>query len=171
MADMGLTKNKRVEDYLREVQTASDLQVYYERRNENEEALKTAGSDVSRRFIRQQFNTWKEQFFAGRPLVQQELSGGAEKAIRQNAALDDLKNMLDNSNFSGIRKDVQQNLREMVDLYSNYQIQRDSMELLGSSDDLIAAIKQSTMQRMKELGKQNENTQAAYDTLFSRLLD
>jgi hypothetical protein len=171
MADMGLTKNKRVEDYLREVQTASDLQVYYERRNENEEALKTAGSDVSRRFIRQQFNTWKEQFFAGRPLVQQELSGGAEKAIRQNAALDDLKNMLDNSNFSGIRKDVQQNLREMVDLYSNYQIQRDSMEMMGTSDELISAIKQSTMQRMKELGKQNENTQAAYDTLFSRLLD
>ena len=79
--------------------------------------------------------------------------------------------MLDNSNFSGIRKDVQQNLREMVDLYSNYEIQRDSMEMMGTSDELISAIKQSTMQRMKELGKQNENTQAAYDTLFSRLLD
>jgi len=79
--------------------------------------------------------------------------------------------MLDNPNFSGIRKDVQQNLREMVDLYSNYEIQRDSMEMMGTSDELISAIKQSTMQRMKELGKQNENTQAAYDTLFSRLLD
>jgi hypothetical protein len=171
MADMGLTKNKRVEDYLREVQTASDLQVYYERRNENEEALKTAGSDVARRFIRQEFNTWKGQFFAGRPLVQQELSGGAEKAIRQNRALDDLKNMLDDPDFSGIRSDVQQGLRAMVDLYNNYEIQRDSMELLGTSDDLIAAIKQSTLQRMKELGKKNENTQAAYDTLFGRLLD
>jgi hypothetical protein len=45
------------------------------------------------------------------------------------------------------------------------------MEMMGTSDELISAIKQSTMQRMKELGKQNENTQAAYDTLFSRLLD
>ena len=171
MADMGLLKSKRVEDYLREVQTASDLQVYYERRNENEEALKTAGSDIARRFIRQQFNTWKGQFFAGRPLVQEELSGGAEKAIRQNRALDDLKNMLDDAEFSGIRGDVQKSLRQMIDLYSGYQTQRDSMEMLGTSDDLIAAIKQSTMQRMKELGKQNENTQAAYDTLFSRLLD
>ena len=140
-------------------------------RNENEEALKTAGSDIARRFIRQQFNTWKGQFFAGRPLVQEELSGGAEKAIRQNRALDDLKNMLDDAEFSGIRGDVQKSLRQMIDLYSGYQTQRDSMEMLGTSDDLIAAIKQSTMQRMKELGKQNENTQAAYDTLFSRLLD
>jgi hypothetical protein len=59
----------------------------------------------------------------------------------------------------------------MLDLYQSYQSQRDSMELMGSSDEIIAAIKQSTAQRMKELGKQNENTQAAYDTLFSRLLD
>jgi hypothetical protein len=59
----------------------------------------------------------------------------------------------------------------MIDLYNGYQIQRDSMEMLGTSDEIISAIKQSTMQRMKELGKQNENTQAAYDTLFSRLLD
>jgi hypothetical protein len=171
MTDMGLLKSKRVEDYLKEVQTASDLQVYYERRNENEEALKTAGSDAARRFIKQQFNTWKSSFLAGRPLVQEELSGGAEKSIRQNNSLNDLESMLSDSKFSGIRRDVQEGLRSMLDLYSNYQIQRDSMELLGSSDDLIAAIKQSTAQRMKELGKQNENTQAAYDTLFSRLLD
>jgi hypothetical protein len=171
MSDMGLTKNKRVEDYLREVQTASDLQVYYERRNENEEALKTAGSDIARRVIRQQFNDWKSKYLAGRPLVQKELSGGAEKAINQNRALDDLMNMLDDPKFSGIRSDVQKGLRSMVDLYNNYKIQRDSMEMLGTSDDLIAAIKQSTLQRMKELGKQNENTQSAYDTLFARLLD
>lgn len=171
MGDMGLLKNKRVEDYLREVQTASDLQVYYERRNENEEALKTAGSDVARRFIRQQFNDWKSKYLAGRPLVQEELSGGAEKSIRQNNALNDLESLLTDSRFNGVRSDVQQGLRAMLDLYQNYQAQRDSMELVGSSDDLIAAIKQSTAQRMKELGKQNENTQAAYDTLFSRLLD
>ena len=171
MTDMGLLKSKRVEDYLQEVQTASDLQVYYERRNENEEALKTAGSDVARRFIRQQFNTWKESFLAGRPLVQKELSGGAEKSIRQNDTLNDLESMLTDGKFSGIRKDVQEGLRSMLDLYQRYQAQRDSMELLGTSDELIAAIKQSTAQRMKELGKQNENTQAAYDTLFSRLLD
>lgn len=171
MTDMGLLKSKRVEDYLREVQTASDLQVYYERRNENEEALKTAGSDVARRFIRQQFNDWKSKYLAGRPLVQEELSGGSEKAIRQNNALNDLESLLADAKFNGVRRDVQQGLRAMLDLYQNYQSQRDSMELMGSSDDLIAAIKQSTAQRMKELGKQNENTQAAYDTLFSRLLD
>lgn len=171
MTDMGLIKNKRVEDYLREVQTASDLQVYYERRNENEEALKTAGSDVARRFIRQQFNDWKSKYLAGRPLVQEELSGGSEKAIRQNNALNDLESLLSDAKFNGVRSDVQQGLRAMLDLYQNYQSQRDSMELMGSSDDIIAAIKESVAQRMKELGKQNENTQAAYDTLFSRLLN
>lgn len=171
MADMGLTKNKRVEDYLREVQTSSDLQVYYSMKNQNDEALKTAGSDVARRFIRQQFTDWKSRFLAGRPLVSEELSGGAERAIRQNNALNDLESLLTDNRYKNIRPDVQKVLRDMLKLYRQYQSQRDAFELAGSSDDLIQAVKSSTIARMEELSKYNENTQAAYDVLFGRILD
>jgi hypothetical protein len=171
MTDMGLLKSKRVEDYLREVQTSSDLQVYYEKKNQYEESLKTAGADVAKRIIREQFNTWKSQFFAGRPLVMEELSGGSEKRIKKLNALDDLERMLVDNKYSGIQKDTQDQLRAMLSLYQNYQKQRDAFELTGASTDLTQAVKESTLARIKEMSQYNENTQAAFDVLFARLLD
>jgi hypothetical protein len=171
MTDMGLLKSKRVEDYLREVQTSSDLQVYYEKKNQYEESLKTAGADVAKRIIREQFNTWKSQFFAGRPLVMEELSGGSEKRIKKLNALDDLERMLGDTKYSGIQGDTQDQLRAMLSLYQNYQKQRDAFELTGASTDLTQAVKESTLARIKEMSKYNENTQAAFDVLFARLLD
>lgn len=171
MMDMGLLKNKRVEDYLLQVQTASDTQIYYEKKNEFEEALKTTTSDVAKRIVRQQFNNWKTQFFVGRPLVLEELSGGKEKELQRNKALNDLENLLTDQRFSNVRPDVQNSLRQMLDLYNDYQKQRDIFELTGQSSELVQAIKESTISRIKELSNFNENTRAAYDVLFSRLLD
>jgi hypothetical protein len=171
MSDMGLLKNKRVEDYLREVQTASDLQVYYEKKNQYEDSLNTAGADVAKRVLREQFNTWKTQFFAGRPLVMEELSGGREKEIKRFNALNDLERLLGDTKYSGIRKDTQDQLRAMLNLYQGYKNQRDAFELTGASTELAQAVKESTLSRLKELSKYNENTQAAFDVLFARLLD
>jgi hypothetical protein len=171
MSDMGLRSNKRVEDYLREVQTAADLQTYYQKRNEYEETLKFTGSDFARSLVRQQFNDWKARFFAGRPLVQEELNQGSEKAIKRLQALDDLEVFLADPEFRNVRKDTQDVLRQMVSLYGTYKSQREVFELTGTGRDLIAFTKDSTIQRLRELAKYNENTQAAYDTLFGRLLD
>jgi hypothetical protein len=171
MADMGLRSNKRVEDYLREVQTASDLQTYYQKRNEYEETLKLTGSDFARSLVRQQFNDWKARFFAGRPLVQEELNQGAEKQIKRLQALDDLEKFLSDPTYRNIRKDTQDVLRQMVSLYGDYKSQREIFELTGSNRDLIQFTKDSTIERLRELAKYNENTQAAYDALFGRLLD
>ena len=171
MANMGLRKNKRVEDYLREVQTASDLQTYYTKRDEYEESLKFAGTDIGRRIMREQFNTWKDRFFAGRPLVAEELNQGAEKRIKTLQALDDLQNFLDNPTYANIRPDTQDVLRQMNEAYVDYKTQREIFDLTGGSQELIDAIKSSTVSRIKDLSLYNENTQAAYDVLFGRLLD
>lgn len=171
MANMGLRSNKRVEDYLREVQTASDLQIYYQKRNEYEESLKYSTSDFARSLARQQFNDWKERFFAGRPLVKEELNQGAEKQIKTLQALDDLQNFLDDPTFRGIRQDTQDVLRQMVQSYVGYKTQRDIFELTGSNRELVQMVKDGTISKIKELAKYNENTQAAYDVLFGRLLD
>ncbi|KAF2377258.1 hypothetical protein BSN82_17850, partial [Acinetobacter baylyi] len=48
MTDMGLKRNKRVADYLRDVQTSADLQQYYAKRNAYEESLTQVGTDFER---------------------------------------------------------------------------------------------------------------------------
>jgi hypothetical protein len=171
MASMGLRENKRVEDYLREVQTASDLQVYYQKRDEYENSLKFSASDFARSIARQQFNDWKDRFFAGRPLVKEQLNQGAEKQIKTVQALTDLEDFLQDPNYSRIRPDVQDVLRQMVDAYSDYKSQKEIFELTGTNRNVIQAIKDGSITKIKELAKYNENTQAAYDVLFGRLLN
>ena len=171
MANMGLRTNKRVEEYLREVQTASDLQVYYQKRDEYENTLKVSGSDFARSLARQQFNDWKTRFFAGRPLVAEELNQGAEKRIKTLQALDDLEKFLDDPTYSNVRRDTQDVLRQMLKAYSDYKAQKEIFSLTGINRDLMQSIKDGTIIKIKELSKYNENTQAAYDSLFGRLLD
>lgn len=171
MANMGLRTNKRVEDYLREVQTASDLQEYYQKRNEYENTLKISGSDFARSLARQQFNDWKARFFAGRPLAQEELNQGAERSIKRLQALDDLEKFLDDSRYSNVRKDTQDVLREMVKAYTDYKTQKEIFDLTGMNRNIMQSIKDGTITKISELAKYNENTQAAYDVLFGRLLD
>jgi len=171
MANMGLRTNKRVEEYLREVQTASDLQVYYQKRDEYENTLKVSGSDFARSLARQQFNDWKTRFFAGRPLVAEELNQGAEKRIKTLQALDDLEKFLDDPTYNNVRKDTQDVLRQMLKTYSDYKAQKEIFSLTGMNRDLMQSIKDGTIMKIKELSKYNENTQAAYDSLFGKLLD
>jgi hypothetical protein len=48
--------------------------------------------------LRKDFTDWKTLFFAGRPLVAEELSQGSQKAIDRINALNDLERLLaDNS--------------------------------------------------------------------------
>jgi len=170
MSQMGLRTNKRVEDYIREVQTAADLQTYYEKRDEYESQLEFAGSDFARSMARQEFNAWKDRFFAGRPLVREELNQGAEKAIQRVEALDDLQNMLNNPKYASIKPETQGVLRKMMESYVSYKTQREVLELTGGNSDFIDSLKDSTITQIRELATFNENTQAAYDSLFARLL-
>jgi hypothetical protein len=171
METMGLRTSKRVEDYLREVQTSSDLQTYYQKRDEYENSLKFAASDYARSLARQQFNDWKTRFFAGRPLVAEELNQGAEKRIKTLQALDDLEKFLGDPQYKNVRKDTQDVLRQMVKAYSDYKTQKEIFSLTGTNRELMDSIKSGTLTSIKELAKYNENTQAAYDVLFGRLLD
>ena len=170
MTDMGLLRMKRIEDYLQDVQTAADERVYFEKRDEYEANLKLAPNDSARAFARAQFNEWRSRYLAGRPLLAKELSESAERAVQRTEALSDLESMLSDTSVSGIRGDVQDVLREMVSAYQYYKNQRDIYDRIGGGDDLITAIKISARERIKELALYNENTQAAYDGIFGRLL-
>jgi len=168
MKDMGLLQNKRVEDYLRDVQTASDLQQYYTRKDQFEEALSTAVVDYDRTQLRKEFDSWKQIFFAGRPLVQEELSQGSQKAIERQRTLAELEDMLRNN--SGIRPKTEGKLGEMLSLYNQYKVEKANYDQYGGSQQMIKMYKDDTIARLREMAKFNENTQAAYDVLFGRLL-
>jgi hypothetical protein len=163
-----MLQNKRVDEYLREVQTASDLQQYYAKKDQFESSLKEATVDFERTQLRKQFEDWKTVFFAGRPLVTEELSQGSQKAIKRLATLDELNAMLsDNIN---VRPKTEAQLRLMRDAYQNYRTERENYELSGMSDKMVAILKSDTIIKLRELAAYNENTQAAYDVLFGRLL-
>jgi hypothetical protein len=169
MKDMGLKYNKRVDDYLREVQTAADLQVYYSKKNDYEASLKTKITDFERTMARNEFQTWAKAFKAGRPLVQEELNEGGKKAIERINAIDDLRKMLNDKTVT-TRSSVQKPLKEMLDLYDSYKMQREALDKVSGTRNLVAFMKDSTIVKIRELSKANENTMSAYNTLFASLL-
>ena len=170
MTDMGLRKNKTVADFMREVQTAADMQTYYEKKNTYEEGLKSVGTDFERSQLRKEFTDWATVFKAGRPLVQEELAQGGKKAIERMKALNDLQKMLDEKAAYKASPDTAKKLRQMMDLYNSYKTNKDQFEAVGGSRFLAQMNKEETIIKMRELSQYNENTLSAYNVLFGRLL-
>jgi hypothetical protein len=170
MKTMGLRENKRVEDHLVEVQSAADAEIYYERKNKLDATLSNITDPQIRKIFRQQYNTWKDSFMAGRPMLEEYLGKGRERAVERTRALDDLTNMLDDSKFSSIRPETQNVLRDMVNAYKSYEKQKQIFELTGGDREIIDLVKTSTLSRIKNLSTFNENTLTAYNSIFSRLL-
>lgn len=168
MKDMGLITSKRVEDYLREVQTAADKQVYFAKRGEFDAKMSTALADYERTDLRAEFDSWKKIFFAGHPLVADELAEGQQKAIQRQKTLDELSYMLKQK--PKVMPKTERALLNMVNLYEKYKRDRKELEMMSGSRNLIADLKTDTLSRMQDLASYNENTKAAYDTIFSTLL-
>jgi len=157
MKDMGLKYNKRVDDYLKEVQTAADLQTYYSKKNEYEVSLTTKVTDFERSMARDEFQSWAKVFKAGRPLVQEELAEGGKKAIARIAAIDDLRKML-NDNTVTTRGSVQKSLKEMLDVYDSYKMQRQALENVSGTTNLVAFMKDSAIVKIRELSVKLEES-------------
>jgi hypothetical protein len=169
MKDMGLKYNKRVDDYLREVQTASDLQKYYSKKNEYESSLEGMVTDFERTLARKEFTEWSKVFKAGRPLVQEELAQGGKKAIERQNALDDLRKMLNDKSVT-VRGPIQKSLKEMLDTYDSYKIQKDALQGLSGTSNLVTFMQDEAIVKLRQLAKANENTMSAYNTMFASLI-
>ena len=170
MRSMGLRENKRVEDYLLEVQTASDAQTYYERKDKFDASISGIADPQIRKILRSQYNTWKDSFMAGRPMLEEYLGKGREKEVERVRALNDLTAMLDDKRFSNIRPDTQNVLRQMVQSYQGYRKQKDIFDLIGGNSEVVDLVKTGTLRKIEELSNFDENTKAAYVSIFSRLL-
>jgi hypothetical protein len=171
MTDMGLQDKKRVEDYLKDVQIASDRQIYYTKRDEYERNLERAFDPYTKSLARQRWNEWRTNFLVGRPLLAEDLAQGGQRAIERVNALTDLESMLSNPEVAGIRSDTQNALRDMLSTYLSYKKQKETYSILIKDSTVIDAVKEGTIRRLKNLALFNENTQAAYDQLFGPLLE
>jgi hypothetical protein len=170
MKSMGLRENKTVEDHLLQVQSAADAEIYYERKNKFDATVTNIADPQIRKILRQQYNSWKDTFMAGRPMLEEFLGKGREKAVERTRALDDLTAMLDDPKFANIRPETQDVLRQMVNAYNGYVKQKEIFELTGGDREVIDLVKSGTLSRIKELSNFNENTLSAYMSIFSRLL-
>jgi len=170
MTDMGLRKNLRVEDHLRKIQTSADLQSYYDKKNDYESNLERVATDYERSKLRKEFSDWKTLFFAGRPLVAEELSQGSQKAIDKQNALNDLELLLGNPSVRSVSPKTFDALKEMLTTYLEYKKEKDRSQRFGGSSTLMQNYKDNTIIKMRQLSQFNENTAAAYDSLFGSLL-
>jgi hypothetical protein len=169
MKNMGLKYNKRVDDFLKDVQTAADLQQYYSKRNEYEVQLEESITDVERSIARSEFQDWSKLFKAGRPLVQEQLAEGGKKAVERINAINDLRKMIDDPNIT-VRGPLQKQLKEMLDLYDSYKADKEIFAEIPGGTKVSSFLKEETIIKMRELSRSNENTISAYNTLFASLL-
>lgn len=169
MKNMGLKYNKRVDDFLKDVQTAADIQQYYSKKNEYEVQLEESITDVERSIARTEFQDWAKLFKAGRPLVQEELAEGGKKAVERLKAINDLRIMLDDPKVT-VRGPLQKQLKEMLALYDSYKSDKEIFSEIPGGTKVASFLKEETIIKMRELSRSNENTISAYNTLFASLL-
>jgi hypothetical protein len=170
MTDMGLRKNLTVDEHLRKIQTAASLQTYYERRDTYETGLKTAGTDYERGVLRKEFTDWSKLFFAGNPLAAQELTQGGQKKIERMNSLNELERLVEDPIAKKASPKTVGALKEMLDVYLEYKNEKDRVDRFGGSQTLITSYKESAIVKLRQLSQFNENTLAAYDSLFGNLL-
>jgi hypothetical protein len=166
----GLKQNKTLQDFLREISTAKDEQVYYTARDQFETQLANTYTDIGKRQLRDQFSVWKEQFLGSRPMLQEELGKGAESKIRRIRAYDDLRKMLNDKEVTASPK-TKAVLTQMSLAFDEYQNARDAIygntETAQNYKDLL---QMNIKTKLQQLAEGNANAQAAYDVLFARLI-
>ena len=166
----GIKRSKTLETYLRDVQTARDVQFYYSQKDVYEEELANTYSDSLKRNLKTEWDTWKKQFTSARPLLQEEFGSQSDKAIKRQRAFDDLQKMLADKTVKtepGVRKA----LTDMTQAYNDYIYNKDLIP--GSSaamENYKDLLKQDVKDRLEAIAATNPNAKDAYNVLFSRLI-
>jgi hypothetical protein len=121
--------------------------------------------------VRQQWNTWADQFKSTRPVLQEELgTGGAGRQIQRQRAYQDLVNMLNDKEVTAQPK-TRALLSKMVNEFETYKTARDNITGNGDTQQNYKdLLRQSIKAKLLEIAGKNPNAKSAYDVLFSRLI-
>ena len=166
----GLKENKTLTDFVRQASTARDLQYYYQQKDAFDSQLAMTYDVNAKRMLRDQWQKWADQYKGARPLLQEQLGAGGQKAIDRQRALVDLRAMLDNKNVTA-QPELRKVLKQMMDTYDSFTMTRDTItsnsEAMQNYKDMLKINVKAELQR---LASQDPNAQSAYDVLFARLL-
>jgi len=167
---MGIKQSKTLNDFLRDVNTARDVQFYYEQKDAYEAELAQTFAPSAKRALNDQWETWSRQFKGSNPLLQEELGTGSETALKRLAALGDLRSLVNDPSVN-VDRESKQTFKRMIDVYDQYINARDAVyggsESAQNYKDLLKVNAKAELERLSET---NKNTQDAYTVLFSRLI-
>ena len=168
----GLKTNKTLTDFVRQVNSAKDRQIYYAKKDEFDQQMSATTSTSAKRQIRDEWQIWSTEFKGARPLLEEQLGLGAEKGIARARALDDLNTMLNDSSVT-TQPALRKTLKEMVDTYNSYVSQRDftTSVAFGNKQNYKDQLKTSTKTTLEALAQSDPNALAAYNSLFAPLFN
>jgi hypothetical protein len=168
--NQGLKQNKTVSDFARQVATAKDRELYFQKKDEYDSRLTTAVTVQEKRIIRQEWQDWSDEFKGVKPLLVEELNKGSTSNIQRAEAIKDLRNML--ADPTVVTEPVTRKLlKKMLSEYDNYSSMKDSMAIPGSgyTQEFKDVFKQNTLDTIKSIAGTDANALAAYNSLFAPL--
>jgi len=170
----GIKFSKTLDDHLQDIQSARDIQFYYQQKDSYEAELASTFNDAQKTQLKTMWDSWSTQFKGARPMLQAELGQGAARQRARQTAYQDLQNMIEGPNSTLARKSdpaAFDALKKMSEIYDNYIYSRDLV--VGSSSTALSykdLLKQNVKLAMQEIASKNPNAEDAYNVLFSRLI-
>jgi hypothetical protein len=170
LSKSGIKRNKTLTEFLTDVSSAKDIQYYYQQKDSFEQQISMLPSSPMKSQLRNQWQTWSEQYKGARPLLQDKLGAGGQRQIERTRALEDLRRLVNDPEVT-TQKSSKFALSQMVLAYDNYTSQRDSITFGGGqAQEFNDMLKSNIKTELERIASTNSNAQAAYDVLFSRLI-
>ena len=170
MVNEGLLNKKPMGDFLKEVQSATDRQFYFQQNALYKEALISTTSVDQKRLLNDRWSAWSKSYMALRPSLAEEFAQGSLPNLRRKQAVQDLRNMFTNEP-NPPKGAVAGVLKSMLDVYDQYNAAAAQVtDRSQASLDRLAAMKEGTKIQLKSLSDSNPNTKSAYDVLFAQLI-
>ena len=170
MVNEGLLNKKPMGDFLKEVQSATDRQFYFQQNALYKEALTSTTSVDQKRLLNDRWSEWSKSYMALRPALAEEFAQGSLPNLRRKQAVQDLRNMFTNEP-NPPKGAVAGVLKSMLDVYDQYNAAAAQVtDRSQASLDRLAAMKEGTKIQLQKLSDSNPNTKSAYDVLFAQLI-
>lgn len=170
MMNEGFLDKKPIEEFLKEVQTATDRQFYFQQNAAYKQALASTSSVTQKRQLNENWSQWSKSFMALRPQLAIQFAQGTETDIRRDQALNDLRKMFAEEKKLP-RTAVTSTLRQMLSVYDSYVSASSQItDRTQMSMNRLDAMKAGVKQQLQDIGNGNPNTVSAYSVLFAQLI-
>lgn len=170
MVNEGFLNKKPIGDFLKEVQSATDRQFYFQQNAKYKEALASTSSTTQKRMLNDRWGEWSKSFMALRPTLAEEFAQGSLPDVRRQQALSDLRKMF-NEEANPPKGAVAGVLKNMLAVYDQYvESSSQITDRSQASMNRLNAMQEGTKIELQRLGESNPNTKSAYDVLFAKLI-